>query len=168
MADNMRLPFEDGVFEAYISNLSLMIVQHRERMLSEAYRVLKPGSRACFTIWGRPENCLNFFIRRQAFLNLGRDPLPGDDVRYWDLQSDHEALRRMCIEAGFSAADVRIWYQPCNWYFKDGADYWEGMKWRIPEQKQDEALKTESIRLFDEAKLEMRVFEKLFILVHKE
>mmetsp|Transcript_10704 Transcript_10704/g.13334 ORF Transcript_10704/g.13334 Transcript_10704/m.13334 type:complete len:114 (+) Transcript_10704:223-564(+) len=26
LADNMRLPFADGVFEAYISNLSLMIV----------------------------------------------------------------------------------------------------------------------------------------------
>jgi len=31
IADNMRLPFADGVFEAYVSNLSLMIVQHRER-----------------------------------------------------------------------------------------------------------------------------------------
>ena len=31
LADNMRLPFHDNVFEAYISNLSLMIVQHRER-----------------------------------------------------------------------------------------------------------------------------------------
>ena len=31
LADNMRLPFADNVFEAYISNLSLMIVQHRER-----------------------------------------------------------------------------------------------------------------------------------------
>ena len=31
LADNMRLPFEDNVFEAYVSNLSLMIVQHRER-----------------------------------------------------------------------------------------------------------------------------------------
>lgn len=64
LADNMRLPFADSTFEAYISNLSLMIVQHRDRQLSEAFRVLKPGSRACFTIWGRPENCLNFQIRR--------------------------------------------------------------------------------------------------------
>ena len=31
IADNMRLPFTDNTFEAYVSNLSLMIVQHRER-----------------------------------------------------------------------------------------------------------------------------------------
>jgi len=41
------------------------------------------------------------------------------------------------------------------------------MKWRIPEEHQDEALKAESIRLFDEALPEMRTFEKLMILVKK-
>ena len=72
VADNMRLPFADCTFEAYISNLSLMIVQHRERQISEAFRVLKPGARACFTIWGREENSANFRIYRQAHWNLGR------------------------------------------------------------------------------------------------
>ena len=56
MADNMRLPFADNSFEAYISNLSLMIVQYRERQISEAFRVLKPGCRACITIMGREKN----------------------------------------------------------------------------------------------------------------
>lgn len=43
------------------------------------------------------------------------------------------------------------------------------MKWRIPEpHRSNEALQNESIRLFDEAKSEMRVFEKLYILVHKD
>jgi len=72
----------------------------------------------------------------------------------------------MCIEAGFSE-DVRIWYQQCNWYYKDGADYWNSMQWRIPSEHRDDALRDESIRLFNETKSEMRTFEKLFILVHK-
>ena len=72
VADNMRLPFADNVFEAYVSNLSLMIVQHRERQIAEAFRVLKPGSRACFSIWGREENMSVFHIFRQAHLNIGR------------------------------------------------------------------------------------------------
>ena len=57
IADNMRLPFADNFFEAYVANLSLMIVQHRELMIAEAFRVLKPGSRACFGIWGRESHC---------------------------------------------------------------------------------------------------------------
>ena len=64
LADNMRLPFADNTFEAYVSNLSLMIVQHRERQLTEACRVLKPGARACFTTWGREENMSVFHIFR--------------------------------------------------------------------------------------------------------
>lgn len=56
IADNMRLPFADGTFDAYIASLSLMLVQHPERQISEAYRVLRPGCRACFTIWGREQN----------------------------------------------------------------------------------------------------------------
>ena len=72
LADNMKLPFADNSFEAYISNLSLMIVQHRERMISEAFRVLKPGARACISTWGREENMSVFRIFRQAHTNIGR------------------------------------------------------------------------------------------------
>ena len=88
IADNMRLPFQDGVFEAYISNLSLMIVQHRDRQINEAFRVLKPGSRACFTVWGREENCLNFTIQSQAFKILGRELPPQEDGRYFSFSAD--------------------------------------------------------------------------------
>ena len=83
MADNERLPLADGTFEANIANLSLMIVQHRELQIREAFRVLKPGSRACFTIWGRPEFCQSLTIRRQAFINLGREAPPREEDRYY-------------------------------------------------------------------------------------
>lgn len=109
----MRLPFADDTFEAYISNLSLMIVQHRERQISEAFRVLKPGSRACFTIWGRPEYSSNFHTYHKARRNLGRsEPAqdPNEYDRYYALSADSDALRQMFIEGGFQADDVRIWY----------------------------------------------------------
>ena len=93
LADNMRLPFEDNVFEAYISNLSLMIVQHRERRISEALRVLKPGSRACFTTWGREENMSVFHVFRKAHWNIGRQPPPNDFDRYYALAADFSRLR---------------------------------------------------------------------------
>ena len=74
----------------------------------------------------------------------------------------------MFAEAGFQADDIRIWHQACNWYFADGNDYYEQfVKERIPEQSQDEALKAEMVRLFEESKTEMRTFEKIFILVRK-
>ena len=110
VADNMRLPFADSTFEAYVSNLSLMIAQHRERQISEAFRVLKPGSRACFSIWGREENSSNFKIFLQAHRNLGREAPPNEFDRYFAFSADLDALRQKFIDAGFVADDVRIWY----------------------------------------------------------
>ena len=91
--------------------------------------MLKPGSRACFSIWGREENCLNFSICKQTLANLGGEPT-GDFNRYWALSADQPALKQMFVEAGFS--DVRMWFQAGNWFFKDGADYWDGMKHLVP------------------------------------
>ena len=41
------------------------------------------------------------------------------------------------------------------------------MSLRIPEAERDDAIKNEMKRLFEETKLEMKVFEKCFILVKK-
>ena len=128
---------------------------------------MKPGSRACFTTWGKEENCSVFQIFRQAFRNIGREPVKNDFDRYFALSENLDDLRQMFVDAGFQADDVRIWHQPCNWLFEDGEDYWNGMSLRIPEAERDDAIKNEMKRLFEETKLEMRVFEKCFILVKK-
>ena len=73
----------------------------------------------------------------------------------------------MFIEAGFLAEDIRIWYQPCNWWFKNGEDYWHSMKILIPEEGRDEAIQAEIMRLYDEDRTQMLVFEHCFILVNK-
>ena len=41
------------------------------------------------------------------------------------------------------------------------------MSLRIPEQERDDAIKTEMIRLFEESKQDMLVFEKCMVLVKK-
>ena len=73
----------------------------------------------------------------------------------------------MFVDAGFASDDVRIWYQPCNWYFANGEDYWNHFKIMVPEGERDEALKTEMTRLFEETKQDMQIFDKVMILVHK-
>ena len=74
MADNMRLPFADASFDCYIANLSLMIVPDYKLQIKEAYRVLQPGSWACFAVWGRPERSLQFTLVDTAEKMLGREP----------------------------------------------------------------------------------------------
>ena len=74
----------------------------------------------------------------------------------------------MFVDAGFAADDVRIWFQPCNWLFEDGEDYWRSWCNSVPEGERDEVIRGEMVRLFEEGKNEMKVFEKCFILVKKE
>ena len=50
---------------------------------------------------------------------------------------------------------MRIWYQPGNWWYKDGENYWEDFYRMIPEEGRDEAIRAEMIRQFDESKTSM-------------
>mmetsp|Transcript_22 Transcript_22/g.26 ORF Transcript_22/g.26 Transcript_22/m.26 type:complete len:91 (-) Transcript_22:381-653(-) len=59
-ASGSALPFPDGWFTCYVSNLVLQLIDSSTNMIREAYRVLKPGSVAAFTVWGRRENSLIF------------------------------------------------------------------------------------------------------------
>ena len=45
------LPFQNEAFNAYISNLEINKVDYQDQMLIDAYRVLTPGSLACFTMF---------------------------------------------------------------------------------------------------------------------
>ena len=49
-ADANHLPFADASFDLVTSRFGVMFL--REDALREAYRVLKPGGRACFSAWG--------------------------------------------------------------------------------------------------------------------
>jgi SAM-dependent methyltransferase len=49
-ADANSLPFADASFDLVTSRFGVMFL--REDALREAYRVLKPGGRACFAAWG--------------------------------------------------------------------------------------------------------------------
>jgi ubiquinone/menaquinone biosynthesis C-methylase UbiE len=50
------LPFADEQFDSYLAPLSLQIVTNPNKMLSEALRVTKKGSKIAFSVWGRREN----------------------------------------------------------------------------------------------------------------
>lgn len=47
-----QLPFDDGEFDAVAGNFVLHHSGNPKAVLTEALRVLKPGGRAAFTVWG--------------------------------------------------------------------------------------------------------------------
>ena len=64
-------------------------------------------------------------------------------------------MRQKFVDAGFVADDVRIWYQPGSYWYRDGEDYWQGMGPKIPEDGRDDAIKAEMVRMFNESKNDM-------------
>lgn len=48
---NQALPYESGVADRYVANMSLHLVEFPERMAAEAFRLLKSGT-MLITVWG--------------------------------------------------------------------------------------------------------------------
>ena len=54
-ADAMRLPFQDGTFDAVVCQFGVMFFPDKTQALSEARRVLRPGGVLVFNVWDRLE-----------------------------------------------------------------------------------------------------------------
>jgi len=71
MANAESLPFKDASFDAYFSNLCLMHVHNHRNQLKECFRVLQPGARAAFSVWGRPERSAAFSLFYDCLKEVG-------------------------------------------------------------------------------------------------
>ena len=54
-ADAQSLPFPDNGFDLATSRFGVMFFPETQRAFGELLRVLKPGARACFAVWGSKE-----------------------------------------------------------------------------------------------------------------
>jgi SAM-dependent methyltransferase len=54
-ADAMRLPFQDGTFDAVVCQFGTMFFPEKAKAFSEARRVLTPGGVFIFNVWDRIE-----------------------------------------------------------------------------------------------------------------
>jgi SAM-dependent methyltransferase len=62
VADMESLPFADRAFDALTCRFALMHVTDHDAAAAEARRVLKPGARAVYIVWGPVEDNTLFFI----------------------------------------------------------------------------------------------------------
>ena len=54
-ADAMSLPFNDSSFDLVVMQFGIMFFPDKEKGLSEAYRVLKPGGKFIYSTWNKAE-----------------------------------------------------------------------------------------------------------------
>jgi SAM-dependent methyltransferase len=113
-ADAQQLPFPDQQFDLATSRFGVMFFPDTGRALRELHRVLKPGSRACFAVWGPKEQPYFAATIGTVHRHIGGPLLaPGgpDPFRFSSPGSLSEALSN----SGFSSPQEETRTVPWTW-----------------------------------------------------
>jgi SAM-dependent methyltransferase len=113
-ADAHHLPFADESFDLITSRFGVMFFDDYVKALREARRVLKPGGRACFVVWGPFEQPYWQSTMGVVVRHVGGPALnPGgpDPFKFGRSGSLSSALR----EVGFHGVDEQIKEVPWTW-----------------------------------------------------
>lgn len=102
-ADASALPSGDGEFDAVVCQFGVMFFPDRPRAFAEARRVLRPGGRYLFNVWGSLANNAPARIIHEAVAGM----FPGNPPQFLGRTPyayfDHEAIARDLAAAGFTA-----------------------------------------------------------------
>lgn len=135
---------ENDSFDVVFSNLSLQLVSNPEKMLSEAFRVVRKGGKVGFTVWGRKENS-SFFTVVPKVLRKNGIELPNERSNFH--LGDREKLMNMMKDAGFK--NILCWYQFFGFNFQKEEEFIKVIEApgnkrlldRVPEEKRNELKK---------------------------
>ncbi len=145
-ADAHNLPFPDQSFDLAASRFGVMFFADCGKALRELHRVLKPGARACFVVWGPFEQPYWSSMMGVVVKHMGGPALvPGgpDPFKFAKPGSLSAELRN----AGFSAVKEETRTVPWTWP-GSAEEVWEQMRAvsapfrplldRVPPEKWDE------------------------------
>ncbi len=105
VADMESLAFADGSFDAVICRFGLMFPPNRDGAVAEALRVVKPGGRAAYMVWGpEPDNTVHRTLRPAVLAYFGHPP--GPPARRHILGAPG-ALSALLDGAGFTEVEER-------------------------------------------------------------
>jgi len=118
--DADALPFADASFDAVISNFGIHHVEHPERAIAEAHRVLGSGGTFAFTVWADSRDNTAWRIVFDAVKACGRldVPMPAGN----DSQATRENFSRLMHEAGFDARTLTSQLLTRDWRLPRYAD----------------------------------------------
>jgi ubiquinone/menaquinone biosynthesis C-methylase UbiE len=101
MADAEALPFADGEFDRVTCRFGIMFFPDVPKAMSEIRRVLKPGGRICFAVFGTLEENPFFLVSLGPFLKRVKLPPPPPDAPHIFRFADESKLSGALSAAGF-------------------------------------------------------------------
>lgn len=101
------LPFADGRFDRVTCRFGIMFTPDPVAALREARRVLRPGGRAAFMVWGERHQVTMFRVVHGVIRDvLGASPHDGTDFNPFRFGAPGDLAARFA-EAGFTAVEER-------------------------------------------------------------
>ena len=101
LADAESLPFGDGEFDRVTCRFGIMFFPDVPKTLAEIRRVLKPGGRVCFAVFGSLEENPLFAVSLGPFLKRVKMPPPPPDAPHIFRFADETKLANALSSAGF-------------------------------------------------------------------
>jgi SAM-dependent methyltransferase len=123
--DAEELPFAGGSFDAVAMNFGLLHLGRPQNAIAHACRVLRPGGKAGFTVWAKPEEALGFGITLRAIQKHGDMSVPIPSGPPFFRFSDPDEFRRTLLGAGFLQPSVVA--LPQVWRLTSGDELFEIM-----------------------------------------
>lgn len=104
-ADMTALPFPDATFDCATCRFGLMSVDDKLAAASEALRVMKPGGRIAYVVWGPLEENPPFFVPRQTVAAFVGEEIGPSPTRH--SMSAPGTLKNLLDSAGFEKTEER-------------------------------------------------------------
>lgn len=121
--DAQRIDLPDDSVDGVLSRFGLMFVPEPVRAFGEIRRVLRPGGRLAYAVWGTPERNMWIGLMMCALIQNGFAP-PGDAFAPGGVVSLAGAERNRELLAGAGFSDVRVTEVAGAMPFADLEDYW--------------------------------------------
>ena len=123
-ADAERLTFRDAAFDRVLCGLGLMFFPDVPRALAEMRRVLKPGGRAVFSVWGEEARAPLVACALQCIRRI-LPPPKAERLSPFRFGS-RDLLTRTLAAAGFAEVDVHVHVLSCA--FDSSQAYWQAFR----------------------------------------
>ncbi len=101
IADAESLPFSDGEFDRVTCRFGIMFFPDIPRAMAEIRRVLKPGGRVCFAVFGSLQENPLFGVSIGPFLKRVKMPPPPPNAPHIFRFADETSLEKALSSAGF-------------------------------------------------------------------